>query len=113
MDFRELFLAQHARSHAAGVVHPDFSNQDLILRDLPGELLRVRPHPGLNSLAWQAEGLHPYAHRVSAHLFSHWAVRGYSRSAWLSNLVSQADRLFLSTSPQVATAQWAVGQRRR
>jgi hypothetical protein len=52
MDWRELFLAQHARSHAAGVGHPDFSNQDLILRDLTDKHLRVRPHPGLNSLAW-------------------------------------------------------------
>ena len=52
MDFRELFLAQHARAHAAGVGYPDFSNQDLILRDLTDEHLRVCPHPGLNSLAW-------------------------------------------------------------
>jgi len=52
MDFRELFLAQHARAHAAEVGHPDFSNQDLILGDLTEEHMRVRPHPGLNSLAW-------------------------------------------------------------
>jgi hypothetical protein len=52
MDFRELFLMQHARSHAAGVGHPDFSNQDLILRDLSDEHLRTRPHPGLTTLAW-------------------------------------------------------------
>jgi hypothetical protein len=52
MDFRELFLSQHARAHAAHVGHPDFSNQDLILKDLPLELLRNRPHSQLNSLAW-------------------------------------------------------------
>jgi len=52
MDFCELFLAQHARAHTAEVGHPDFSNQDLILRDLTDEHLRMRPHPGLNSLAW-------------------------------------------------------------
>lgn len=52
MDFRELFLAQHARAHSAEVGHPDFSVQDLILRDLTDEHLRVRPLPGLNSLAW-------------------------------------------------------------
>ena len=51
MDCRELFLAQHARAHATGVGYPDFSNQDLILRDLIDEHLRVRPYPGLNSLA--------------------------------------------------------------
>jgi hypothetical protein len=52
MDFRELFLSQHARAHTTEVGHPDFSNQDLIQRDLTDEHLRVRPHPGLNSLAW-------------------------------------------------------------
>lgn len=52
MDFRTLFLDQHARAHTFEVGHPDFSNQDLILRDLADEDLRVRPHPGLNSLAW-------------------------------------------------------------
>ena len=52
MDLNELFLAQHARAHAAEVGHPYFSNQDLILRDLTDEYLRMRPHPRLNSLAW-------------------------------------------------------------
>ena len=52
MDFHELFLAQHARAHAADVGHPDFSNQDLIMRDLTEGHMRLRPHPGLNSLAW-------------------------------------------------------------
>jgi hypothetical protein len=52
MDFNELFLTQHARSHDAGVGHPDFSNQDLILRDLVDEQLRTRPHPDLTTLAW-------------------------------------------------------------
>ena len=52
MDFRELFLAQYARAHATGVGYPDFSNQDLILRNLTDEHLRVRPYSGLNSPAW-------------------------------------------------------------
>jgi hypothetical protein len=52
MDFRIHFIAQHARAHTAGVGQPDFSNQDLILRDLTDEHLRARPHPSLNSMAW-------------------------------------------------------------
>jgi hypothetical protein len=52
MDFRELFLTQHARAHSAEVAQPDFSNQDLILRDLTEEHLRMLPHPSFNSLAW-------------------------------------------------------------
>jgi len=30
MDFRELFLSQQTRAHAASVAHPDFSVQDII-----------------------------------------------------------------------------------
>jgi len=30
MDFRELFLSQHARAHAASIAHPDFSVQDIV-----------------------------------------------------------------------------------
>ena len=52
MDFRDLFLAQHARAHAPEVGQPDFSIQDLILRDLTDEHLRARPQAGFNSLAW-------------------------------------------------------------
>jgi hypothetical protein len=52
MDLRELFLAQHARAHASEITHPDFSNQDLIVRNLSEEHFRLRPHPGLNPLAW-------------------------------------------------------------
>jgi hypothetical protein len=52
MDFHELYLAQHARSHAAEVAQPDFSNQDLILRDMTEEHLRARPHPGMTTIAW-------------------------------------------------------------
>jgi hypothetical protein len=52
MDFRELFLSQHARAHTAEVGHPDFSNQDLITRELAEDHLRVCPPPNFNSLAW-------------------------------------------------------------
>jgi hypothetical protein len=52
MELRVHLLAQHARSHTAGVGQPDFSNQDLILRDLTDKHLRTRPHPSLNSIAW-------------------------------------------------------------
>ena len=52
MDFRELFLAQHARAHAPELGHPDFSIQELLLRDITEEQLRARPLPGFNSLAW-------------------------------------------------------------
>lgn len=52
MDFRDLFLAQHARAHAPEVGQPDFSVQDYLLRDLTEEHLRARPLPGFNSLAW-------------------------------------------------------------
>lgn len=52
MDFRELVLTQHARIHAAEVGRPDLSVQDLILRDVTDKLMRLRPRPGFNSLAW-------------------------------------------------------------
>lgn len=52
MDTRELFLAQHARSHAAGVAGGDPSNQDLVLSGMTEEQIRQRPHPSTNSLAW-------------------------------------------------------------
>lgn len=52
MDFRDLFLAQHARAHAPEVGQPDFSVQDYLLRDLTEEHLRARPLAGFNSLAW-------------------------------------------------------------
>jgi len=37
MDFRDLFLAQHARAHAPEVGQPDFSVQDYLLRNLTDE----------------------------------------------------------------------------
>lgn len=52
MDFRELFLAQHGRTHAAAVAEPDLSVQDLILRDVTTAQIRSRPRPDFNSLAW-------------------------------------------------------------
>jgi hypothetical protein len=52
MDVREFFLSQHARTHAAEVGRPDLSTQDLTLRDVTDEQIRLRPRPGFNSLAW-------------------------------------------------------------
>lgn len=52
MDFREFFLSQHARTHAAEVGRPDLSTQDLTLRDVTEEQIKLRPRPGFNSLAW-------------------------------------------------------------
>jgi hypothetical protein len=52
MDLYELLLAQHARTHAAEVGRPDLSIQDLVLRDVPQEQMRLRPRSDLNSLAW-------------------------------------------------------------
>jgi hypothetical protein len=52
MDFRELFLAQHGRTHTAEVAAPDLSVQDLILKDVTSAQIRLRPRPGFNSLAW-------------------------------------------------------------
>jgi hypothetical protein len=42
MDFRVHLMAQHARAHTAGIGQPDFSNQDLIVRDLTDEHMMAR-----------------------------------------------------------------------
>jgi len=42
MNFRDLFLTQHARAHTAEVGHPDLSIQDIIPQNLRGEHLRAR-----------------------------------------------------------------------
>lgn len=52
LDFRELFLIQHARAHTAEVGGADLSVQDNILRDLTDDQIRSSPQPGFNSLAW-------------------------------------------------------------
>lgn len=52
MDFRTLLLAQHARIHVAEVGGTDLSLQDIVLRDVTDEQMRVRPQPGFNSLAY-------------------------------------------------------------
>jgi hypothetical protein len=52
MDFRELFLIQHARSHTAEVGRPDMSTQDQILHGVTADQMRLCPRPGFNSLAW-------------------------------------------------------------
>ena len=46
MDFHELFLTQHARTHTAEVGRPDLSVQDTVLRDVTDEQMRLRPRPG-------------------------------------------------------------------
>jgi hypothetical protein len=51
-DFRELLLTQHAGTHAPDVGRPDLSIQDLVLRDVADEQMRLRPQSGFNSLAW-------------------------------------------------------------
>lgn len=53
MDPLDLFLAQHAHSHAAaltGADEPYFSDQ--VIADLTEAQLRRRPAEGLNSIAW-------------------------------------------------------------
>ena len=53
MDLLSFFLAQHADSHAAaltGADEPQFSDQ--VLAGMTGAQLRLRPAPGLNSIAW-------------------------------------------------------------
>jgi hypothetical protein len=52
MDVRESFLIQHAHTHAAEVGRPDLSTQDLTLRDVREEQMKLRPRPGFDSLAW-------------------------------------------------------------
>ncbi len=49
---RALLLTQHARLHTSAVGNADWSHQDSVLRGVPEPLLRVRPQPTLNSLAW-------------------------------------------------------------
>lgn len=52
MDFRELFLSQHARAHAVEVGGGNPSTQDQMLDGVTEEQMRQRPQPGFNSLAW-------------------------------------------------------------
>lgn len=52
MDFREMVLSEHARTHAAGTANPDNSVQDSVLRDVSEAQLRASPQPGFNSFAW-------------------------------------------------------------
>src|SRR5687768_2860755 len=52
MDFRELYLTQHARAHANAMAGGIPSNQDLALHDLTHEQIRRRPVTGVNSLAF-------------------------------------------------------------
>jgi len=52
MDFRDLLLVQHARTHAMGVGPADISYQDNVLRDLSDDQIRSRPGPEFNSIAW-------------------------------------------------------------
>lgn len=52
MEFRQLLLEQHARAHDPEVGAIDLSLQYTVLRDVPEAQMRLRPHPGFNSLAW-------------------------------------------------------------
>lgn len=52
MDFRDLYLTQHARAHSATMAGGTPSAQDIALKDLTAEQIRSRPQAGLNSIAW-------------------------------------------------------------
>ncbi|MGI8553439.1 MAG: DinB family protein [Dehalococcoidia bacterium] len=53
MDFLQLFVDQHAGSHAAAVSgSTEPAVQDRLLSDLSDEQLRFRPARGVNSMAW-------------------------------------------------------------
>lgn len=52
MDFRDLYLAQHARAHSTTMAGGTPSAQDIALKDLTAEQIRSRPQTGLNSIAW-------------------------------------------------------------
>ncbi len=52
MEFRDLYLTQHARAHSATMAGGTPSAQDIALKDLTAEQIRSRPLAGLNSMAW-------------------------------------------------------------
>jgi hypothetical protein len=52
MDFRYLYLTQHARAHSATMAGGTPSAQDIALKDLTAEQIRSRQLAGLNSMAW-------------------------------------------------------------
>ena len=55
MDAMDVWLRQHAIAHSAALAGEDaceWSFQDALLEELTEEQLRLRPEPGLNSLAW-------------------------------------------------------------
>ncbi len=55
MDAMYLFLRQHAIAHSAEMAREgecEWSFQDALLAGLSEEQLRLRPQPGMNSLAW-------------------------------------------------------------
>lgn len=52
MDFRELYLTQHARAHSATMAGGSPSAQDIALNALTEAQIRARPQAGLNSIAW-------------------------------------------------------------
>ena len=52
MDALELFLIQHASMHSAPVADGPAALEDVALRRLDEPLMRIRPNPGQNSVAW-------------------------------------------------------------
>ena len=52
MEFRHVLLDHHARAHAPEVGAIELSLQHTVLRGVPEAQMRLRPHPGFNSLAW-------------------------------------------------------------
>lgn len=52
MDFRDLYLTQHARAHSTTMAGGTPSAQDIALKDLTAAQIRTRPQAGVNSIAW-------------------------------------------------------------
>ena len=52
MDFRQLLLSQHARTHSTMIGPTDLPLEDMVLSELSDEQIRLRPHAGSNSIAW-------------------------------------------------------------
>ena len=55
MDMMKLFLRQHAIAHSAEVAGEsecEWSFQDALLEGFSEEQMRLRPQPGMNSIAW-------------------------------------------------------------
>ncbi len=52
LDFRQVLLSQHARTHSTMIGPTDLPLEDMVLSELSDEQIRLRPHAGSNSIAW-------------------------------------------------------------